>query len=180
MWSAWVSKSTHAHSSGQPAAHSAGGWFLPEKRAAAVDAILHVTTHTASPMTTTLELWWENNLERISTKLKGCWVCAVHEALLLFWSNAVSFISLAFRGKSRGHALGLWRRRLVNSASWHATVGDTLPSLHHRLHLLPHGCWEPQVRPFEKSSKFCLLWSHSYQQLDLPAAQDLILSSRLA
>lgn len=34
----------------------------------------------------------------------------------------------------------------MNSASWHATVEDTLHFLLHRPHRLPHGYWAPQVR----------------------------------
>lgn len=70
--------------------------------------------------------------------------CLSHFNVSLFLSP-----SLAIRENSRGHAHGLWLRKLANSASWHATVGDIHPFLLRRLHRLPHGYWAPQVRQLE-------------------------------
>lgn len=151
MWSAWVSKSTHAHASGQPAAHSAGGWFLTGSWLQPPTWYYSAcTTLTAAPVTTTL--WWEKNAERISTVTERpltVWASlfVLHSVVLMLrLCNATSLLFLTIRESSRRHVHRLWRRKLVNSASWHVTVGDTLPSLRHRLHHLPLGYWEPQVR----------------------------------
>lgn len=47
------------------------------------------------------------------------------------------------RENSRGHARRPWQRKLANSASWRATVEDTLHFPHRHLHRLPHGYWAP-------------------------------------
>lgn len=170
MWSAWVSKSTHAHSSGQPAAHSVGGWFLTGSGLQPyMWYYFTCTTYTVAPVTTTLELRYERNAERISTVLQTKRLLSIQASpfvlhsvvLMVLLSNALrdtasvlsislslplSLFSLTIRESSRGHAHGLWRRKLVNSASWHATVEDT-PHFHRRrLHRRPRGYWAPQVR----------------------------------
>lgn len=88
-------------------------------------------------------------------------------------------LSLVIRENSRGHAHGLWLRKLANSASWHATAGDIRPFLLHRLPHLPHGYWAPQVRQLEVpattlvSLQVCLSHSQSAftPQLDLLTCQ---------
>lgn len=169
MWSAWVSKSTHAHSSGQPAAHSVGGWLLTGSGLQpSTWYYFTCTTYTASPMTTTLKLRYEKNAERMSTVLQTKRLLSIQASpfvlysvvLMVLLSNAlrdtasvlsislplsVSFSPLTIRESSRGHAHGLRRRKLVNSASWHATVEDTPHFHHHHRRHLPHGYWAPQV-----------------------------------
>ena len=107
--------------------------------------------------------------------------CLSHFNASLSLSLPPLSLSRTIRENSRGHAHGLWRRKLVNSASWHATVEDTPPFLPHRLHRLPHGYWAPQVKaPCTVSqvshlspSQVCLSHSQSAlaPQLDLTPSQ---------
>lgn len=157
------------------------------------------TTYTVAPVTTTLELRYEKNAERISTVLQTKRLLSIQASpfvlhsvvLMVLLSNALrdtasvlsislslplSLFSLTIRESSRGHAHGLWRRKLVNSASWHATVEDTLHFHRRRLHRRPRGYWAPQVRLPAHPPTFhsCLPSSPSQSlspQLDLVPSQ---------
>lgn len=102
MWSAWVSKSTHTRSSGQPAAHSVGGWFLTGSGLQpSMWYYFACTTYTVAPVTTK---HWSFNWRRMLRGhpqcyyLRGCWsgLLMVLVSNVLEDSASVVSMSLSF------------------------------------------------------------------------------------
>lgn len=91
-------------------------------------------------------------------------------------SFALSFC-LTIRENSRGRAHRLWRRKLANSASWHATVEATLPFLLHHLHRLPRGYCGPQVRlPAHTSRSHTCLTANCVSAVSLSSVLPTVVS----
>lgn len=143
MWSAWVSKSAHAHTPRGSLLPTllVGGFLQGAGCSHRCATILHVNT-AAVLASRTHQRWswdWKWMLRRSSVCVQL--VTNARAIPCVLQCPVVSSI----RENSRGHAHRLWRTKLVNSASWRATVEDTLPCLRRRLHRPRRGYWPPQV-----------------------------------